>query len=243
MTDEHYVEFLRLSQQSLLDLNYPYSMVYGVGAFEDGIDWDVTPAPDKRLIMAQRLCMDKPRILLDALGRVGDGELLIYIDVDVLVVERFDDVERMPFDIGLTCRGSKVGQGTINAGMLMARNTSEAKTFLQTWINYMESDFESYCARYGLDAMGDQIFLNGLVDMALGKGAKKKNLTKELFGTRVHFFNQHDYNFLLTTKKQVENPPKAKALHIVGGKEIPDKTKKLAKMVKVAAWVKESRYA
>jgi hypothetical protein len=192
-----------------------------VDGFDGDLPWELTVYPEEYTI-GQRVCLDKPFIVLDALSHLEPDELLMYMDLDVLLCNRTDELETMKFDVAVACKGSPRGHGTCNAGILYFRNNERAKRFLLEWIAFMTRNFGKVRSMVDARSIGDQIFLNRFVDSVLGKGAKKKNRYKEIGGATVYFLEDTYYNRQVKHLKNLEDPRifrEVNSFHMYGGRD------------------------
>ena len=103
--------------------------------------------------------LHKPQIIGEALDKLPIGELLVYLDIDAIPIRKFDEVDILDYDIGVTKRingddthiGCVPMVGMINAGVIFFRNTPSVRKFVQNW--------QDVCNRLG----GDQYALNELL--------------------------------------------------------------------------------
>jgi hypothetical protein len=136
-----------------------------------------------------KLCMLKPRIMLDALN--STDETVVYLDADAFLVKPIPEIETGNYDVGVTYKGGERNT-YINAGVLFFRQTVAARKFLHMWLDLIE-DVDAKMKTVKSHQIGDQIFLNDLVFSHVPKG-QLLNKVKLVDDVRVKFFDYRDYN-------------------------------------------------
>lgn len=128
----------------------------------------------------------------DVVQRTQFCGVMAYMDADAFPVSRFDEVEEIDFDIGVTVRDKteEYGRlGRINAGVMFFRNTAGMHEFVEQW-------------RQATTELGnDQVALNQIIDTGRYKVAE--------FPTRI-------YNYYYFPKKP---GPEVKIYHF---KSLPE---------------------
>lgn len=195
--------FIRESVEIANNLNYPYQ-VYDLGGLGFGKQSVVENKTFQihgyysTLSTWKTKALHKPDIILDAL----DENLIVYLDGDARVVQNIDELEKIPYDLGVTVR--KKGEleqeilphhrkimGQINAGVMFIR--SSAKPFLEKWKEKTK------------ELQNDQFALNALLNPS-GKHLKEEFI---IDGLKIKTFPTEIYNFYYFP----ENKEKAKILH------------------------------
>lgn len=137
----------------------------------------------------------KPKIIADALERTD--EKLVWLDADVEVLERFDEVWEEEFDIGVTIRmvfGDELAQfirvphpgatGFMNSGVVFIRNTKRSKSFMRRW----EASVEN--TKFGSDQEAITSMIRGVA------GDKwERERTYGVGGAQVYTFPVEIYNY------------------------------------------------
>jgi len=216
MATGNYLPFLKLSQLYIVESKYDPPVTYDLGGLGFGTPWELSKIDSvggKKISTGVRVCLTKPEVILNALKVVDDGEILAYLDTDTLLLDRIDELEDEEFDFGFTWQGSKKGRGYCNAGVIFVRKTKASIRFLKKWINNIHSDVEGVVKRRGLRSLGDQIFLNELIDKKLGVGSRRKGTTQKVLGAKVKFLNIDIYN---CRKRRFSDA--TKILHVLGNK-------------------------
>lgn len=77
----------------------------------------------------------KPRIILEALKKVNDGDYVVWLDADALIQARIDEI-KIDYDVAVTVRAPKKVEHSlpINAGIVFVRNTPAALKFVNSWM-------------------------------------------------------------------------------------------------------------
>ena len=94
----------------------------------------------------------KPFIVLDAIEKINDNDILVWMDADTIMWDNIDDID-IPYDVGVTVRKSKSieGQFPINAGVIFFRKNQNTLNFLAEWATQCENSHS------------DQLVLNRLL--------------------------------------------------------------------------------
>lgn len=71
----------------------------------------------------------KPEIIKDAIDRIKENELLIYLDADAILIKRIDELENEDFDIGIT---EKINY-EYDTGVMFFRKNSKTLQFVDDW--------------------------------------------------------------------------------------------------------------
>lgn len=102
----------------------------------------------------------KPLIIYSALEQVPKGSYLVWLDADVLIRQRIDEIATNDYDLGVTVRKKREKnnkKGTINAGVIVVRHTTFVLEFLDIW------------AKLSQKREGDQWALNELCSFPINK--------------------------------------------------------------------------
>lgn len=118
-------------------LSYDYE-VYNLGGLDFGIDMPTGVEDLSQTHNHFPPCTFKPRVIKNALE---DDKLIIWMDVDALLVDRIDELKEDSFDIGLTRRreseirksGHKSRVGEVNLGVCFFRSNDKVEDFIDRW--------------------------------------------------------------------------------------------------------------
>lgn len=132
----------------------------------------------------------KPSIIFDAMSEINDGDYIAWVDADALIEKRFDEIME-DYDLGVTVRQPKQKENSlpINAGIVFAKKTPQAITFIKEWISLCET------------GVSDQQELNKLCQVT----TKDTNTLVERNGTRIRVFPCAIYNNVYFAKKETPN--------------------------------------
>lgn len=146
----------------------------------------------------------KPDLLLRALTLFGDD--VLWLDADAWVIRPVKSLCSLDCDIAVTLRPSSEQYGVpeplrdmygyINAGVIFARPTNAAKSFIARWIQYTDMT----------GTKSDQHALNILCNpwnYNIGD-------TVDIYGARVHFLSTREWNFYYCPEEPL---PQTKILH------------------------------
>jgi hypothetical protein len=187
-----YKKILNLCIRSIKKLEYRYvvydlgNLKYGKNFFVDNESFQKYGFYCKPFDFYHSTCLHKPKLILDALN--SKQENLIYIDSDVMLQKKIDDVFYEDFDIAVTVRRScenenepvvenKKIMGSINAGVIFIKPTKASFDFILKWIVLTES------------LQNDQWALNEMISNV------KRNCVVVINGVRILCLETDCYNF------------------------------------------------
>lgn len=139
--------------------------------------------------------MHVPAMMLQALQASRAGDVLTYTDCDVIVRQRIDEIEGVPFDIGVCLRKPEELPPEVrgfpsrtNSGVMFFRKTEATLRSVEAWIHAAE---------------------------AVGSNQEAMNSIYQHLNCAVHEFDGRIYNWY---DFDDEPPATAKVLHFKGGK-------------------------
>jgi hypothetical protein len=185
-------------------------------------------------------CWQKPRVMLDALGKIPVDSLLVWLDADAWVIRSLDEMDDGSYDVGLLIRdgfrlryevegpeqefrapnpGSEFSQ-KINSGTVFLYNNARARRFLRDWIAKLPE--KPLRGRKSLWKYGDQRFLNDLlIEYYTSEyymrefGTKLEDKTLLYHNVRLRFVKTHNYsNYEIQPGDEI--PESVKILHFKG---------------------------
>lgn len=148
-------------------LGYDY-ILYDLGGLGHGprlaLDHDIFSPLDESRPGEFPGCLYKPA-LVRAVCRQNPGELVVYLDVDAFPLARFDEVDDVTYDVGLTLRMNGDSSmpphfrrmGMVNAGVMFFRSSSRSLEYLDGWhaaTLALRSDQKAVNESLGLDTAG-----------------------------------------------------------------------------------------
>jgi len=99
----------------------------------------------------------KPFIILDALKRTNEGDFLVWLDCDTILLDKIDSVFSSNFDIGVTIRKSKSKkpqESWINSGVIFLKNNEKTTKLVKDWLSVSQK------------LNGDQYALNDMITLS-----------------------------------------------------------------------------
>jgi hypothetical protein len=137
----------------------------------------------------------KPHIVEHALMSCNDGEFVVWLDADALIVQPIDDIIDN-YDVGVTLRQPKLTEHSlpINAGIVFFKKSQPTMDFISKWKSLCDKD------------ISDQPPLNQLCKLT----SKDIGSTIIRDGVRIKGFPCRIYNNFYFAKK---NHPEAKIKH------------------------------
>lgn len=135
-------------------INYQL-LLYDLGGLEQGIPFECRVSQKSLQTIPA-----KPAIIKDAIERIPYNAHLVWLDADVLIKEKIDEIVTDDYDIGVTLRKKTKRSkmlGSINAGVLFFNKTPNTLAFLEEW------------GELSLKRGGDQVVLNELCDFPIEK--------------------------------------------------------------------------
>lgn len=142
----------------------------------------------------------KPRIILEAIKKVDDGDYVVWLDADALIQQRIDEI-REDYDIAVTVRAPKSVEHSlpINAGIVFIRKTPAALKFVTDWMNLAEQ------------GVSDQPPLNQLCSVT----SKDRDTTVIRNNTKIKVYKCEVYNNFYKQGKMINgvNPSNVKIVH------------------------------
>jgi len=170
--NKNFEELVTKCADSSRDLGYK-TFVYDLGGLGVGIPFEgrVSDSVGAKI-------PSKPSIILDALNRVNDKDIVVWIDADTIMWQRLDEIIGK-YDIGVTVRKPKYLENDlpINAGVVFVKKTPKALNFVDTWIKECET------------ARSDQVELNKLCQVTsddIGSDVQRHNATIRVFPCDVY---------------------------------------------------------
>lgn len=106
----------------------------------------------------------KPMIILDALEKTKEGDFLVWLDCDTILVDKLDEVFSEDFDLGVTIRNNKSKkpqESWVNSGVIFLKNNQKTQEILKTW------------ALVSNELNGDQYALNKIINLQKPKPFEK----------------------------------------------------------------------
>lgn len=189
--DKNYKQFYEKVRDDSRRFGYEF-IGYDYGGLGDGIPFEVTLRNPKDFTKYVGKIPDKPKIILDAINRTDN--LVAYLDADVRIQDKFDEVVG-DYDIGVTVHDPKFHDGELvdtrynfitcylNAGVIFANNTENARRFISEWIKEIQES----------SANSDQEGLTNLLRKHVSDWSKEYH---DVLGIRVRFFPASKYNFI-----------------------------------------------
>ena len=174
--DEGVSRFIFHSIKTLKRLDYVYQ-IYDLGNLRVGEKY----SPDMPITSK---CRHKPKMIYDFLCDTP-CEYVIYIDADVQVIKRIDEIIYSDFDVGITVRKVEEEQcaiswSWINAGVLFFRNNPRTLQFIKKWDEKTQ-------------VVGDdQLALSELVNP--NNTFMHPNKTHSMYGVKIRTFSTVVYN-------------------------------------------------
>ena len=187
--DKNFQEFVSKCADSARTLGY-HTTVYDLGGLGFGKEFKGKVSDS---IGAKIPC--KPSIILDAMHNTPKNDHIVWIDADVVMWERIDEITKTHFDIGVTGRKPKHAESDlpINAGVVFIRNSNSAEKFVRQWVTACEN------------AKSDQVELNKLCQIS----SADIGTTLIKHDTKIHVFPCDIYNNFYFKKTQLH----AKIIH------------------------------
>ena len=187
--DANFKEYVYKCADSSKTLGYK-TTIYDLGGLDTGKPFTGRVSDN---IGAKIPC--KPSIIYDAMKNIPKNDYVVWIDADVIVWDRFDEITMQNFDIGVTGRNPKDKENDlpINAGVVFVRNSIRAENFVKQWINQCET------------AVSDQVELNKLCHVS----SSDIGTTVTRHNTNIHVFPCDIYNNFYFKKPQMH----AKLIH------------------------------
>ena len=187
--DANFKEFVEKCAESSRTLGYK-TTIYDLGGLKKGKPFSGRVSDN---IGAKIPC--KPSIIYDAMQNSPKNDFIVWIDADVIVWDRFDEITKQNFDIGVTGRKPKDTENDlpINAGVVFIRNNIRSENFVKKWVEECQT------------AVSDQVELNKLCQIS----SKDIGSTLIKHDTNVHVFPCDIYNNFYFKKPQMH----AKLIH------------------------------
>lgn len=163
-------------KHSVANQGYPL-ITYDLGNLGEGHPFEARISHEDRAKIPS-----KPSIIKDALDKITDGEYLVWMDSDTLMVGSLEYVEQ-DYDIGVTLRPQRhmlpvFEEIPINAGVIFFRKTPALMQFMEVWIKACET------------AKSDQTELNKLIQLT--SEDMESVVTQQ--GVKVKVFSCEEYN-------------------------------------------------
>lgn len=147
--DNNFSNFVKHAVEHAERQNYN-TLVYDLGDLGYGTKFEGKVSD----ITHQRI-PSKPALILDGLSKIKEGDFLVWLDADTLLVDNIDEIID-DYDIGVTVRKKKskrIQESFINAGVLFVRKSATSINFIEDWI------------KKTAELKGDQYALNMLCDL------------------------------------------------------------------------------
>jgi hypothetical protein len=192
--DKNYKAYVEKGKQTSEALGYPVS-VYDLGGLGFGTPFvgRISDVPNAKIPC-------KPRIILEELKKINDGDYVVWLDADAIIKHRIDEIQA-DYDIAVTVRAPKAKehQLPINAGIVFIRKTPAAIEFVNQWMQLAEQ------------GISDQPPLNKLC----GVNSKDRDTTVERNGVKIHVYKCEIYNNFYKQGKMINgvNPVEVKIVH------------------------------
>lgn len=191
--NKNYKKYYNHVTHQLYDLGYE-TLTYDLGGLGGGIEFN-EELPEMKSKGYNAKIPFKPKIIADALERTD--EKLVWLDTDIEVLERFDEVWEEDFDVGVTVRmvfGEKLAQfvrvpdpeatGFMNSGVVFIRNTKRSKSFMRRWETSVEG------TKFG----SDQEAITKMIRKTAGDEWERER-TYGVGGAQVYTFPVEIYNY------------------------------------------------
>lgn len=188
-SDKNFKNFAKKCIESVTILGYNCA-VYDLGELGHGRPFDGRISSNTG---AKIPC--KPFIMKEAMKNISANDILVWLDADVIMWDRIDEISKIDFDVGVTVRRPKSQENDmpINAGVVFIRKSTIANNFVNQWATKCEN------------AYSDQVELNRICSVTsrdIGKTIKRNN-------TKIHAFPCDIYNNFYFKKPQLH----AKIIH------------------------------
>ena len=172
--DKNFEDFVNMCSDSSINVGYK-TLIYDLGGLEKGIPFDGKVSTKNGAKIPS-----KPSMILDALGRVEEKDIIAWVDADAIIWNRFDEIFDYKFDIGVTLRKPKEKENDlpINAGVVFIRKNKRSIRFVKEWIELCST------------GISDQQELNKLCQIT-SKDLNKTCIRRDVF---VHAFPCDIYN-------------------------------------------------
>jgi hypothetical protein len=189
--NKHFPELVKQCRESAERQGYPVE-VYDLGGLGYGNQTFAGVG-----LSPLEACQLKPSVILDALGKLPSGELLVWADADALFVDTIDEVDTNAYDVGLIHRTLDTKQPFMS-GVMFLYNREMTRAFIQAWKDSIPSTLQE--GRQTLRQQGDQMYLNKFL------------FENPSFPVRIHTFSYLDYN-----NYELEPEPTTKIQHLKTG--------------------------
>jgi hypothetical protein len=192
--DRNFKPYVEQGKRRTEALGYPVD-IYDLGGLGFGTPFvgKVSDEPNAKIPC-------KPRIILEALKKVNDGDYVVWLDADALIQQRIDEIKE-DYDIAVTVRAPKAVEHSlpINAGIVFVRKTKSAIKFVNDWMTLSEQ------------GVSDQPPLNKLCAVS----SKDRDTTVNRNGTMIKVYTCEVYNNFYKQGKIINgvNPASVKIVH------------------------------
>lgn len=131
----------------------------------------------------------KPSIIRDCMNNIEEGNYLVWMDADTLLLKNIDEIEQ-DYDMAVTLRPAQymMKENPANAGVIFFRKTEASLKFLDNWIAICEK------------AESDQTELNKILKLT----GDDMGTTLIIDNTKVKVFSCQDYNNYFFNESQDE---------------------------------------
>lgn len=192
--DKNFRPYVEQGKRKTEALGYPVD-VYDLGGLGFGTPFvgRVSDEPNAKIPC-------KPRIILEALKKVNDGDYVVWLDADALIQQKIDEI-REDYDVAVTVRAPKAAEHSlpINAGIVFIRKTDAAIKFVNEWMELAEQ------------GVSDQPPLNQLCAV----NSKDRDTTVVRNGVKIKVYKCEVYNNFYKQGKMINgvNPAGVKIVH------------------------------
>lgn len=189
--DKNFKDMVDVAYRSAKTLGYD-TTVYDLGGLGYGQPFEGKVSDS---IGAKIPC--KPAMILDALNKANDGEVVVWIDADAIMWSRIDEILEEVWDFGVTMRKPKANErdDPINAGIVFVRKTPASMHFMKTWIDKVSTGVSDQKELNKLFALNNIDYL---------RKRKIHNMTVKIFPCTVYnnfYFKQPQKNAKITHYK------------------------------------------
>lgn len=143
--------FFNQSYKSISNF-YENILIYDLGGLDIG-----KKIPLDTSYTANQKFPKKPFIILDALENTNEGDFLVWLDCDTILLDKIDPVFSSNFDIGVTIRKSKSKkpqESWINSGVIFLKNNERTTKLVKNWLSVAQK------------LNGDQYALNDIIKLS-----------------------------------------------------------------------------
>lgn len=171
--NKKYEKYLKYTKESSNSFGYD-CLIYDLGGLGYGKKFE-----GRFSDVANAKIPCKPSIIKDAMSSINDGDYLVWMDADALLVDSIDCIAQ-DYDVGVTLRSPRhmIKHIPLNAGVIFFRKNDRTLKFIEKW--------DLICKK----AESDQVILNYLIPVSSGCEQKVLNIDDFL----VKVFTCEEYN-------------------------------------------------